>query len=160
MRALLITGFFVFTFASCEEQFGTDEKLAPQKIIDISRQLFLGNVEENTTVIEDGEAVWKVSISNNQGSLVSFYWQKSYSIIFKIRGERGPYEYDLQPPLNVLPLSTARFLAFESYSTKALSSWSLERSKSDNRGWIYYFYIQGAESPFVINAASGDTVQD
>ena len=84
-------------------------------IVDSSRQLFLGKVVENVKAIEDGEEVWKITISNNEGSLVSFFWQRNYNIIFKIRGERGPFNYDLQPPLNVLPLSTARVLALGSY---------------------------------------------
>lgn len=158
MRALLLTGILAFSFIACEEQFEGNEKEAPQDVVDITRQIFLGKVVENTTAVEDGVEVWKVSITNNDGAIVSFYWQKSYNIIFKIRGDRGPFTYDLQPPLNVLPLSTARFLAFESYSSKTLSSWCLERNKSDERSWVYCFYIQGNELPLMIDAVSGDDI--
>ena len=140
---------------SCEEQFGIAENEPSQTVIDISLQLFHGDVTEKLTVMEDDVSVWKVKIENNEGAIVSFYWQKNYNIIFKIVGETGPFNYDLRPPLNVLPLSTAKFLAFESYSENQLSLWILKREAKDKR-WIYQFFILGNESPYTIDATSGD----
>jgi len=143
---------------SCEEQFGIDDNEPSQSVIDISTRLFKGDVLEKLSVIEDNVEVWKIKIKNENGAIISFYWQKNYNIVFKIVGEQGPFNYDIQPPLNVLPLSTARFLAFESYSEEKLSSWILKRDTAEENRWIYQFFINGNESPFTINARSGDVI--
>ena len=143
---------------SCEEQFGLNDTEPSQKVIDLSREIFFGEVIEKSSVMEDDNDVWKIKLKNENGSIVSFYWQKNYNIVFKIVGEIGPFNYDMEPPLNVLPLSTARFVAFESYSNEILSLWVLKRDNIDARKWIYQFYINGNDIPFTIDATSGDII--
>ncbi len=158
MRCPLMILVVAFLSLSCEEQFSNDDNEVPQKTLDVSLQLFDGTISEHNSIVEDGIEVWKIKIQNEAGAVVSFYWQKSYYNLYKIEGEHGPFTYDIQPPLNVLPLSTARFLAFESYSMEKLKSWTLNRSnKFDNR-WIYQFFIRGIESPLRIDATSGDAL--
>jgi len=141
---------------SCDEQFGTDSDDVPKNVIDASTQLFPGSIlEKSSFVIEDTD-VWKVRLENSEGSIVSFYWQKNYNILFRIEGERGPFDYEFKPPLDVIIFSTAKFLAFESYSTEVLDSWKLIRDSSNDQKWVYQFYLQGEENPISINASNGD----
>lgn len=147
-----------FLLFSCEEQFGLNNDKISQNIIDTSLQLFDGEILEKKSTKLDGIDVWKVRIENNSGAVVSFYWQRSYTKLFRIEGEKGPFNYDIKPPLTVLVLSTARFLALESYESGELLSWRLIRDSSLNQQWVYQFFIKERESPISINAASGDIV--
>jgi len=53
-------------------------------------------------------------------------------------------------------LSTARFLAFESYSSEKLISWKLIRDNSLDQKWVYQFFLKEKEVPITVNATSGD----
>ena len=153
----LISVFLLTIFLiSCEEQFGLDNDRISQETIDSSLQLFEGKVLEKKSIQIDGVDVWKVRIENEFGAIVSFYWQRSYIKLFRIEGEKGPFNYELKPPLNVIVLSTARFLALETYESVELQSWRLVRDSSLKPQWVYQFYLKENESPVSINASSGD----
>ena len=141
---------------SCNEQDLFNSGNVPQAVIDNSTQLFDGNVVEKTTSNLEGVDVWKVRLEKNSGAVLTLYWQRKSNIIYRIIGERGPFNYELKPPLNILNLSTAKFLAFESYSKETLDSWQLLRDGNHNLKWVYRFYIRGQEDPISINATSGD----
>lgn len=158
MRFSFVIFFFGLISFSCEEQFGNEQIEAPQKIIINSNELFQGQLIEQSSFILDGINVWKIKIENESGSVVSFYWHKSYNLLFMIDGEHGQYDYEMLPPLGVLVLSTAKFLAFESYSEKALTSWNLKRNKSCKNRWVYQFYLNHSELPIRIDAISGDVL--
>ena len=148
---------FCLMFFSCEEQIGLQGDMS-QEIADDSRQIFPGKIIEQSSDIIEDVAVWKVKIENESGSVVSFYWQKSYSLLFMIEGEKEPFNYELKPPIDVLVLTMAKFLAFESYSDAELQSWKLNRSQSHKNRWVYQFFLKGAESPKIIDAISGDVL--
>lgn len=156
MRLFILILLVCFCSFSCEEQFGFDDNEVPQKIVDNSIQLFQGTVLEKTSSILGGTQVWKVKIENNSGAIISFYWQKSYTILFQVEGEEGPFNYELDPPLNVIMLSTAKFLGFESYSSEVLISWKLTRDNSQKNKWVYQFFLTGNDQPITVNASSGD----
>lgn len=147
--------FIACILISCEEQFGLDKNKISQNIISSSLSMFEGEIIEHSGTEIEGVDLWKVKIENNKGALVSFYWQKNYTKLFRIEGEKGPFDYDLKPPLSTIVLSTARFLAFESSSTAKLLSWKLLRQKPD-QDWVYEFILEGTQSPISINALSGD----
>ena len=125
MRFYQVSILLTIVFFSCEEQFGLDQHEVPQNTIDHSVQLFPGNILEKSSDIVEGIKVWKVKIENNSGAILTFYWEKNYAIIYQIEGEKGPFNYEFNPPLDVIVLSTAKFLAFESYSSEVLNSWKL-----------------------------------
>ena len=127
LNVFVLLGLVLF---SCEEQFGLDSNKISQDIIDNSLELFPGRILEQSSDKIEGIDVWKVKIENSAGAIVSFYWQKNYTILFRIDGEKGPFNYELKPPLGVIVLSTARFLAFESYSSEKLICWKLMRDNS------------------------------
>lgn len=156
MRFYLVLILLTTIFFSCEEQFGLDQNEVPQNTIDNSAQLFPGNILETSSDIVEGIKVWKVKIENNSGAIVTFYWQKNYNILYQIEGEKGPFNYEFKPPLDVIVLSTAKFLAFESYSSEVLNSWKLIRDTSHNNHWIYQFFLENAENPISVKAATGD----
>lgn len=158
MRFSFVIFFFCLISFSCEKQFGNRQFEAPQKIIDNSIELFPGKLIEQSSDILDEVQVWKIKIENESGSVVSFYWQKNYNLLFVIEGEHGPFNYEMIPPLGVLVLSTAKFLAFESYSEKVLTSWKLKRNNSYRNRWVYLFNLKQTELPIMIDAVSGDVL--
>ena len=141
---------------SCDEQLGIESNEVPQNTIEYSKDLFPGKILEKSTADIDGASVWKVKIEGSSGAIVTFYWQKSVSVLFRIDGEKGPYNYELNPPMNLIIFSTAKFLAYESYSSEVLLSWQLRRDNSDDSIWVYKFFLSGRENPITINAKSGD----
>lgn len=158
MRKLV--GIFLFSAVlfSCEEQFGIESNEVPQNTIDYSKQLFSGRVLEKSSVTLDDIAVWKVKIEASSGAIVTFYWQKNYTMLYKIDGEKGPYTYELNPPMDLIIFSTAKFLAFESYSSETLQSWQLVCDSSQNSIWVYQFFLSEREKPITINAKTGDVL--
>ena len=143
---------------SCEEQFGLKSNKISQDVIDNSLELFPGSILEKCSDKIEGIDVWKVKIENNAGAIVSFYWQKNYTILFRIEGEKGPFSYELKPHLGIIVVSTARFLAFESYSSEELIYWKLIRDNSLDQKWVYQFFLKEKEVPITVNATSGDII--
>ena len=154
MRVFVLFFTLIFLF-SCEEQFGLEENKISQDIIKSSLTMFEGEIIEQVGAKIDGIEVWKVKIENESGALVTFYWQKGYSNLFRIEGERGPFDYEIEPPINIIVLSTARFLAFGSTSNSKLRSWKLIRLEPDQE-WVYQFYLEEMVSPISVDAQSGD----
>jgi hypothetical protein len=156
MRWFLNLIIAVSLFWSCDEQFGIGNDDTPQKNIDNSLQIFPGSVLETSSVNLDGIEVWKVLIENNDGAQIVFYWQKNYHLLYQVVGNKGPFNYNLDLPLDVILFSTARFLAFESHSTEALKSWKLFRDKSFNNELVYQFILKDNSEPITLKASSGD----
>ncbi len=155
MRIVFTIIFFVLIFFSCEEQFETEPGEMPQKIIEISSYLFPGKIVEQSVYVMDGVDVCWIEIENESGSIVSFYWQKSKNVFFMMEGESGPFNYELKPPYEILSFSTAKFIAFESYSQAELVSWKLKKNSIYKNRWVYQFYLKDIESPIMIDATSG-----
>lgn len=156
MRLLLIIILISSSFYSCEEQFGNYPDTIPQNTLDNSIQMFSGSILEQTSEVIEGIHVWKVRIENEFGAIVSIYWQKNYNILYLVIGERGPFDYELKPPLDVIVFSTAKFLAFESYSAEPLIRWKLIRDKSFKNAWVYQFFLKDGDAPISVKASSGD----
>jgi len=156
MRLLLAIILISATCCSCEEQFGNYPDTIPKNTIDNSIQMFSGNILEQNSEVIEGIEVWKVRIENEFGATVSFYWQKNYNILYLIIGEHGPFDYELKPPLDIIVFSTAKFLAFESYSAEPLVTWKLIRDKSFNSAWVYQFFLKDGDTPVSVKASSGD----
>lgn len=156
MKLSLTLLLICFCFISCDEQFKNDQRELPQKIIDNSLELFQGELIEQTSFVEGNIDLWKISIINPSGAIVSFYWQKGNSLLFKIDGEKGPFNYELTPQNGVISLSTARFLAYESYTEEDLISWNLSQGNTENRRWVYEFVLKDEEQSLLIDAYSGE----
>lgn len=156
MRLYQVFILLTIVFFSCEEQFGLNLNEVPQNTIDNSVQLFPGNILEKSSDIVEGIKVWKVKIENSSGAILTFHWEINYNILYQIEGEKGPFNYEFVPPLDVMVLSTAKFLAFESYSSEVLNSWKLIRDLSQNNQWIYQFFLENEGNPLSVKAATGD----
>lgn len=158
MRSWFLLLIICITFFSCEEQFGSEPAEISQRLIDDSLELFDGKLMEKSSTSIDGINAWIVTIENESGSVVSFYWHKSLQLLIGIEGEHGPFDYDLKPPLGILSLSTAKFLAYESYTTDELSSWELVRNGSTSNRWVYQFFLENSQSPMKIDGVTGDAL--
>ena len=82
MRYFSYTLIFVL-FTSCNEQDLFSSGNVPQKVISNSTQLFNGEITETSTSNLDGIDVWKVTLENQSGAVVTFYWHRKNNMIFR-----------------------------------------------------------------------------
>ena len=150
---LLLIGLFV----SCENPLEKQEDV-PSDLINTSLNIFDGEViEQGSTKLDDLD-VWRVRIRHSSDAITSFYWRKPFYNIFRIVGERGPFDYSLNPPLDVINFRTARFLAIDQNSNNVLESWEFMRSPGEIN-WFYKFYLKDKEFPILVDAGSGEIIR-
>ncbi|NJN24561.1 MAG: hypothetical protein HC819_00425 [Cyclobacteriaceae bacterium] len=151
----MILFLFIILSFSCEETFKDERETLSQETIDASVGIFAGEVLSKTTATGN-DALWEISIKNQTGALVVFYWEKSTNLLNKIEGREGPFDYEMNPQTGALSLSTAKFLAFESLTQKVLSRWTLSRHTNNDLNWVYEFHFQGSETSILLDAISGE----
>lgn len=142
---------------SCENPLENQEDV-PADLIETTLNIFDGEIIEQGSSKLDDISVWKVKIRNSSDAITSFYWRKPYYNIFKIVGEKGPFDYNLNPPLDVISLNTAKFLAINQNTNDALNYWEFTRS-SGEMNWYYRFYIKDKSFPISVDAGSGEIIR-
>ena len=147
----------ILLLSSCEDQLGNPADV-PGNLINSSLNLFDGEVIEKRGAKVDEVEVWKVRIQKETGAITTFYWRKTFNNIYRIVGEKGPFDYEIRPPMDVINYSTARFLAFNQKSNDDMVSWKFLRSIDENR-WFYQFYLLNVTLPITIDAGSGTRVR-
>ncbi len=150
---LLITSLLI----SCDDPLGLEGDTVPDKLVQNSLDLFQGEVIGKSATRLDDIEVWKVSIENADGAITSLYWRKPFNNLFMIEGEKGPFNYELAPPLNVINLSTARFLAFHGNEQEFIS-WKIFLLASNDTRWAYRFTLPDG-THITIDAGSGDIIR-
>ncbi len=157
MKHLLTIFIVTGLLASCDDPLGLEGDAVPDKLVHNSLDIFQGDVIEKFSARINDVEVWKVSIKNDQGAVTTFYWRKPYNNLFMIEGEKGPFSYELTPPLNVINLSTARFLAFRGDDQEFIS-WKIFLLASNKDRWTYRFAL--SDGTFIsIDAGSGDIIR-
>ena len=157
MRRFLSILTLVALLTACDDPLGVEGNDVPEKLVSNSLDLFSGDVVIKSSARIDDVEVWRIAIENSQGAITSFYWRKPFNTLFMIEGEKGPFNYELTPPLNVINLSTARFLAFRG-SNKEFVSWKIFVLKSNDNRWAYRFTLPDG-SFITIDAGSGDILR-
>lgn len=133
----------------------------PQRIIDKSISLFDGEIIEKNLEIEDGIEAWEVKIQNSDGSVVVFYWKVNPEILLKMKGETGPFGYDINPGNNLINFSTARTVAIGAVKNYTIKNWELQQEEDFIDIWVYSFEFDdnGDTSKVYIDAESGNILQ-
>ena len=149
--------FLLLLFFSCEDPLEKQEDV-PADLIKTTLDMFEGEVMEQGSTKLDDVDVWKVRIRNSSDAVTAFYWRKPFYNIFRIVGEQGPFEYNLNPPLDVINYQTARFLAVDQRSNGVIESWEFMRSPGEIK-WYYKFHIQDIEFPVTVDAGSGEIIR-
>jgi uncharacterized membrane protein YkoI len=156
---------YVFLFASilfigCDTTNETPLEV-PQTIIDKSISLFDGEIIEKNLEIEDGIEAWEVKIQNSDGSVVVFYWKVNQEILLKMKGETGPFAYDINPGNNLINFSTARTVAIGAVKNDTIKNWELQQEEDFIDIWVYSFEFDdnGDTSKVYIDAESGNILQ-
>jgi uncharacterized membrane protein YkoI len=154
---LLINLIFII---SCNETKETIPEI-PQDIINQSLNLFDGEVIEKKQVIEDGINAWEVKIENSNGAIVKFYWSTTGNSLIKIEGIQSPFDYELNPGMNLINYSTSKTFAISAVKNSSILNWELEKNQSFIGKWVYEFeFEKGSETQKVyIDAANGDVLQ-
>ncbi len=146
-----------FAFSSCSEE-QNDVNPVPQSIINLSLDLFDGEVLQKKQEEEDGVKAWEVEIRNSQGSVVVLYWTVNQETLLKLKGDIGPFDYDVQPGNQLVNFSTAQTVAVGAIKNSALVKWELAQDEDFIGDWVYSFEFDGAKKVYV-NAKSGDVLQ-
>lgn len=130
----------------------------PGDLVETTLNLFPGEILEQGSVRIDDTDVWKVKILHASSAITTFYWRKAFSNLYKIVGEKGPFDYEIRPPFDVVNFSTAKFLAFNQNGSERMTSWEYFRNPIEGR-WFYNFYVKDVSSPITIDAGSGEVVR-
>lgn len=157
MRSSVILLLLVVLLFSCEDPLDKQVEV-PGDLISSAQDLFEGDVLEKGATSIDEVDVWKIKLQNSAGSITTFYWRKTYNNLFRIEGEKGPFDYEIKPPFDVVNFSTAKFLAFNQNTNENMASWTFLRSNDVNK-WYYRFYLKDVENPITIDAGSGEIVR-
>lgn len=157
---LLIASIGVFTLFCCEDA-QDNVGPVPQTVINASLDLFDGEVLQGKQEDEDGATVWEVKIRNGQGAEVVTYWTIDKEILVKIKGEIGPFDYDIQPGNQLVNFASAQTIAIGAIKNSALTKWELAKEEDFVGDWVYSFEFEGTEESIKVflNAKSGDVIQ-
>ncbi|MDZ7607977.1 MAG: hypothetical protein U5K79_20915 [Cyclobacteriaceae bacterium] len=153
----ILTGLLLL--AACEDPFDSANDTIPDSFIKNSTIYFPGEVIETSSAILNGIQLWQVTVENESGAIVNFFWRKSISNLHKIEGTTGPFDYNLKPPFDVINFAAARFLATNNFSIGNITSWSFEPTPKQNMKWYYIFQGDGAESKVMLDAGSGSVIR-
>lgn len=159
MKPILFILSTLLIFVACEDPFDTADNSIPDSLIKNSTFSFPGEVVETTSANKNGVRLWQITIENEYGSMVKFYWRKSSSNLHSIEGTKGPFDYNLKPPYDVLNLATARFLATNNYTIGNITSWSFEPSLTENMKWFYTFHGDGDTPKVILDAGNGSIIR-
>ncbi len=157
---LFIASIGAFTLCSCEES-KDDFDPVPQTVIDLSLEIFDGAVLQKKQVEEEGAKAWEVKIRNDQGAEVVFYWMTNQETLLKLKGDVGPFDYDIQPGNQLVNLSSAQTVAIGAIKNSALAKWELAKEEDFVGDWVYSFEFEdaGESIKVFVNAKSGDVIQ-
>lgn len=157
MRSFIFIFLSVLILGSCVDPLGQQSEV-PGDLVETTLKIFPGEIMEQGSVKIDDIDVWKVKVMHASTAVTTFYWRKAFSNLYKIIGEKGPFDYEIRPPFDVVNFSTAKFLAFNQNGTDRMTSWEYFRNPVEMR-WYYNFYVKDVSTPITIDAGSGEIVR-
>ena len=145
---------------SCNEDKEASPEV-PERLITQTLAMFEGEVIEQEFENEEGIELWEIKIRNPLGSIVSFYWTYSNEDLFKIEGTQEPFDYELNPGMNLINYSTARTFAVSAIKNDEILSWELEQNDDFIDKWVYEFEMNdnGDTRKVYVDALTGDVLQ-
>lgn len=145
---------------SCDEN-STPIPKVPQSIIDSSLSYFDGEIIEKKTEKEDGIEKWEITIQNDKGSIVKFYWRINGQYLLKMEGQKGPFDYEIMPGNSLIFYSTALTVAKGGVKNDNVQKWALQQDGDFIDKWVYSFEFDddGDIIKVYIDAESGDILE-
>ena len=151
----------VLVFNSCNQSDNESNPEAPEDLLNKSLAYFDGEVIQKKIEIEEGVEVWIITIQNNNGSKVKFYWTVNNGSLVKIEGATGPFDYEIQLGQDLINFSTAQTVAVSAIKNDSIEKWRLKQEEDFIDKWIFTFEFNddGGAQKVYIDAEVGDILQ-
>jgi uncharacterized membrane protein YkoI len=151
----------VLVFSACDQSDNESNPEAPEDLLNKSSAYFDGEAIQKIMEIEEGIEAWKITIQNNNGSKVKFYWTVNNGSLVKIEGATGPFNYEIQPGQDLINFSTAQTIASGAVKNDSIKKWELKQEEEFIDKWIYTFefHDDGGAQKVYIDAEVGDILQ-
>jgi uncharacterized membrane protein YkoI len=135
--------------------------IVPESVISKSLALFDGRILDTEADEEEGVPVWEVRISNLDGAEVKFYWRQEGESLFRIDGEKGPFDYDMIVGNGLINFNTAKLAAITAAKNNNIETWQHKQDDSFAGKWVYLFIINEEMSNLqvIIDADNGEVLE-
>ncbi len=106
---------------------------------------------------------YDIDIVTTEGAVLEFEYYQADRSLKSIEGDSGPFDYEVNPGMGLVPFSIARAAALGTISDGSgeILRWDLEFDNSRNI-WVYTLEIMDGnevESTILINASTGTITQ-
>lgn len=141
--------------AGAESDDSLPQVAVPDSIVAKALALVPGaTVTEAETEVEHGIVVFQVKLQAKTGGEVEVQLLAS-GALFEIEGEKGPFDYDVNPGTGIVSFSAARTAALAA-KAGTIKVWELERDA--NGTWYYYFRLDTAEGNWEVEIGADGAV--
>jgi uncharacterized membrane protein YkoI len=110
----------------------------------------------NDTYIEDGVQLAEVTIQNEEGARVEFYFVQSTGEVYEIEAEKGPFNYEIEANADWIALSRAIELGCTAANSSDCNILEWELYNKGTQAFYEIDFANGAEVK--INAVNGDII--
>ncbi len=114
------------------------------KLNEIFREATVLEAEPST---ERGIEIWEIKLKMATGGIVKLDFAKEIGEIIKIKGQTGPFDYEIDPQGSFITFSEARQIALDAVGGE-IKKWSLELE--ENNEWEYEFHTVGDKGRFEV----------
>ncbi len=143
------------------EDEGHDEDVntpAPAGVSEFVLNLFPGEIKHSEKEEEHDVLVWKLYVVNEAGSAVKFLTTEDPVELVKMEGEKGPFDYNIEPGNDILSLNQAKDIISREAEGETVE-WELKKKSTDEGHlWIYKFEVRDGDIKYEIelDAKSGE----
>lgn len=124
--------------------------------IDVVLDLLEGDITKAERKFKIDIPVWKIDLIEKDGGTFEVELSSIDKSLLRINADEGPFEYELKPAANFIPLSEAKKTA-EELSGKKILKWNFFKNKNV---WEYNFWIfvKSGKAQVRVNAESGELI--
>jgi len=117
-----------------------------------------GDDDDDEEHNRDNGVFWKIYLINSFEAVVKFIVKEEPLTLIEIEGERGPFDYQVEPGMDLLTYSEVREKVLRE-AEGHIDQWELEMDHhEDDLIWVYNFDVVGdaVKYKIVINAFTGE----
>ena len=140
------------------------EATPPDAVAEFALSLFQGEIIHSETKQEDDFIRWKIYIESSSGAIVKFKIVENPLQLIEMEGERGPFDYDINPGDQFINLHAAIEIALSEIGGE-LTKWEFEAKHDEDedhegnadRFWFYKINIIAGDQvlKIIIHAETG-----
>ena len=147
-----------------EDEKEHDNVEVTDSIRDYINSIFDGEVKYAEMKEGDHGTFWKIYMINDEESVIKISLHQGDEInLVEIEGERGPFNYNVEPGMDLLDLDEVLEDVYRETENGELAEWELEIEKinSEESIWVYEFKVRGNDVKYEIeiNAESGEFIK-